>query len=216
MSAASAHDCLVPACDKLHNLRCINSELRAGHDTFGMLNAGAAEQIWNFSALTAVFEAAAGSVVATLDKGIVEMGSATLVGLRLLGAELLRLMRCHVGKYAADDAAVSNQSDALDLAAALVKLSRLVPVKAVPVCSMGFVAGSVSQRVARLLAWDEASKARRVRVRTWFVIPFAVAAATSASVAPVARTFAPASRNAVAIPSPIPDVPPITTAVLPA
>ena len=40
---------------------------------------------------------------------------------------------------------------------------------------MGFVAGSVSQRVTRLLAWDEASKARRVRIRTWFLIPFAIA-----------------------------------------
>jgi Zn-dependent protease with chaperone function len=78
-------------------------------------------------------------------------------------------------ELAADDAAVSNQSDALDLAAALVKLSCLVPVKAPPVFSTGFVAGSISQRVARLLDWDEASKSRRVRVRTWFVIPPAVA-----------------------------------------
>jgi Zn-dependent protease with chaperone function len=77
-------------------------------------------------------------------------------------------------ELAADDAAVSNQRDALDLAAALVKLSSLVPVKA-PVCSTGFVAGSISQRVAFLLDWDEASQSRRVRIRTWFVIPFAVA-----------------------------------------
>ncbi len=75
---------------------------------------------------------------------------------------------------AADDAAVSNQRDALDLAAALVKLSRLVP-KAPPLCSAGFVAGSVSERVACLLEWDEASKSRRVRIRTWFVMPFLVA-----------------------------------------
>jgi Zn-dependent protease with chaperone function len=78
-------------------------------------------------------------------------------------------------ELAADDAAVSNQSDALDLAAALVKLSCLVPVKAPPVFSTGFVAGSISQRVARLLDWDEASKSRRVRVRAWFVIPPVVA-----------------------------------------
>jgi Zn-dependent protease with chaperone function len=78
-------------------------------------------------------------------------------------------------ELAADDAAVSNQRDALDLAAALVKLSRLVPVKAPPACTTGFVGGSVSQRVERLLVWDEASKARRVRVRTWFIIPPAVA-----------------------------------------
>ncbi len=78
-------------------------------------------------------------------------------------------------ELAADDAAVSNQRDALDLAAALVKLSRLVPVKAPPACTTGFVGGAVSQRVERLLVWDEASKARRVRVRTWFIIPPAVA-----------------------------------------
>jgi Zn-dependent protease with chaperone function len=77
-------------------------------------------------------------------------------------------------ELAADDAAVSDQRDALDLAAALVKLSRLVPVKDPPACT-GFVAGSVCERVARLLDWDEASKSRRVRVRTWFIIPPAVA-----------------------------------------
>lgn len=86
-------------------------------------------------------------------------------------------------ELAADDAAVSNQCDAVDLAAALVKLSRLLPVEDAPVCSMGFVAGSLSQRVARLLTWDEASKARRVRIRTWFLVPFAVAASLLVSIA---------------------------------
>jgi hypothetical protein len=78
-------------------------------------------------------------------------------------------------ELAADDAAVTNQRDALDLAAALVKLSRLVPVKAPPVFSAAFVAGSITQRVASLLDWDEANQSRRVHIRTWFVVPFAVA-----------------------------------------
>jgi hypothetical protein len=86
-------------------------------------------------------------------------------------------------ELAADDAAVSNQSDAVDLAAALVKLSRLVPVEATPVCSVNFVTGSLSQRVALLLAWDEASKARRVRVRTWFVVPLVVATSLLVTIA---------------------------------
>jgi beta-lactamase regulating signal transducer with metallopeptidase domain len=86
-------------------------------------------------------------------------------------------------ELAADDAAASNQCDAIDLAAALVKLSRLVPVEVLPVCAMGFAAGSLSQRVARLLAWDEASKARRVRIRTWFVIPPMVALSLLVSIA---------------------------------
>jgi Zn-dependent protease with chaperone function len=86
-------------------------------------------------------------------------------------------------ELAADDAAVSNLWDAVDLAAALVKLSRLVPVEAAPVCAAGFVAGSLSKRVAQLLAWDEASKERRVRVRTWFVVPLVVATSLLTTIA---------------------------------
>jgi hypothetical protein len=86
-------------------------------------------------------------------------------------------------ELAADDAAVSSQSDAVDLAAALVKLSRLVPVAATPVCAVGFVTDSLSRRVATLLAWDEASKARRVHIRTWFVVPLVVAASLFVTIA---------------------------------
>ena len=86
-------------------------------------------------------------------------------------------------ELAADDAAVSNQRDALDLAGALVKLSRLLPVKAAPTCSTAFVAGSISERVAFLLDWDEANKSRRVHIRSWFVIPFAVAVSLLVSIA---------------------------------
>jgi len=73
-------------------------------------------------------------------------------------------------ELAADDAAVSNLNDAVDLAAALVKLSRLVPVEAAPVCTVGFVTGSVSVRVARLLAWEEACKAPPTRSRSWYAV----------------------------------------------
>ena len=86
-------------------------------------------------------------------------------------------------ELAADDAAVSNQRDALDLAGALVKVSRLVPVKAAPACSTAFVASSISERVAFLLDWDKASKSRRVHIRTWFLIPFAVAVSLLMTVA---------------------------------
>lgn len=79
-------------------------------------------------------------------------------------------------ELAADDAAVSNQSDAVDLAAALVKLSRLVPIEAAPVCTVGFVTGSISARVARLLAWGEASKAQPMRIHLWYAIPPVLAA----------------------------------------
>jgi len=59
----------------------------------------------------------------------------------------------------------------LDLAAALIKLSRLVPVEAAPAISMGLLhAGSISARVARLLAWDE-NKAHGVRTLHWYALP---------------------------------------------
>jgi Zn-dependent protease with chaperone function len=76
-------------------------------------------------------------------------------------------------ELAADDAAVANLDDAVDLAAALVKLSRLLPVEAAPVCTVGFVTGSISVRVARLLAWNEAEagKAHATRIRAWCAIP---------------------------------------------
>jgi beta-lactamase regulating signal transducer with metallopeptidase domain len=76
-------------------------------------------------------------------------------------------------ELAADDAAVSNPDDAVDLAAALVKLSHLVPVEAVPICTVGFVTGSISARVARLLAWNEAEagKPQLMRIRAWYAIP---------------------------------------------
>jgi hypothetical protein len=76
-------------------------------------------------------------------------------------------------ELAADDAAVSNVDDAVDLAAALVKLSRLLPVESAPFCTVGFVTGSISARVARLLAWNEAEagKAQPMRIRLWCAIP---------------------------------------------
>jgi Zn-dependent protease with chaperone function len=79
-------------------------------------------------------------------------------------------------ELAADDAAVSDQSDALDLASALVKLSRLVPVEAAPACTVGFVTGSIRARIARLLAWDESGDSRQRRIPRWIAIPPVVVA----------------------------------------
>lgn len=74
-------------------------------------------------------------------------------------------------ELAADDAAVSDLGDALDLAAALVKLSRLLPVEAAPACTVGFVTGSIRARIARLLAWEEGSQERQCRIPRWLAIP---------------------------------------------
>jgi Zn-dependent protease with chaperone function len=79
-------------------------------------------------------------------------------------------------ELAADDAAASNLDDAVDLAAALVKLSRTVPIDATPIGTTGFVTGSTSARVVRLLAWNEARKGRQTPVRSWYAISPVVAA----------------------------------------
>jgi beta-lactamase regulating signal transducer with metallopeptidase domain len=61
-------------------------------------------------------------------------------------------------EMAADDAAVSSASEALDLAAAVIKLSRLSPLEPPAELTTALVhspAESVNVRVARLLAWTE-------------------------------------------------------------
>jgi Zn-dependent protease with chaperone function len=61
-----------------------------------------------------------------------------------------------VAEMAADDAAVSSFSDALDLAAALIKLSRFAPVQPSAELSTALLptsTGSLSTRVERLFAW---------------------------------------------------------------
>jgi beta-lactamase regulating signal transducer with metallopeptidase domain len=61
-------------------------------------------------------------------------------------------------EMAADDAAVSNASEALDLAAAVIKLSRLVPLELPVELTTALVHSpgqSVNARVERLIAWTE-------------------------------------------------------------
>jgi Zn-dependent protease with chaperone function len=61
-------------------------------------------------------------------------------------------------EMAADDAAVASAGDALDLASALIKLSRLGPVPAVAALTTSLVQGSnasLNSRVERLLAWQQ-------------------------------------------------------------
>jgi acyl-CoA dehydrogenase len=73
-------------------------------------------------ALTAVYEAGADAVVGPLDAGRIESGSATLVGLRLLAAEISRLARAH---GAADDAAVTTLLDDMDATSAVARGPKL-------------------------------------------------------------------------------------------
>jgi Zn-dependent protease with chaperone function len=82
-------------------------------------------------------------------------------------------------EFAADHAAISSRREAVDLAAALVKLSELAPVQASPAFTTGLADASMSihVRVERLLAWNE-SKVRGVRSYGWYVLPLFLAAVT--------------------------------------
>ncbi len=81
-------------------------------------------------------------------------------------------------EMAADDAAVSSAGDALDLAAALIKLSRLGPVEAAVDLTAALVhspASAMNARVERLIAWCEE---RRVPAQTrsaWYGVGAALA-----------------------------------------
>jgi Zn-dependent protease with chaperone function len=92
------------------------------------------------------------------------------------GMSQLEMAWAEGSELAADDAAVSSADDAVDLAAALVKLSRLVPVRAVPICTVGFVTGSVGLRVARLLEWGK-TRENRSRIPRWVPVSMLVATA---------------------------------------
>jgi beta-lactamase regulating signal transducer with metallopeptidase domain len=91
------------------------------------------------------------------------------------GMSKLETAWSQTAELAADDAAVSTVDDAVDLAAALVKLSRLLSVETAPVCTVGFVSGSIRTRVARLLAWDQAGKGSQDKLSPWYAVPPAVA-----------------------------------------
>jgi hypothetical protein len=90
-------------------------------------------------------------------------------------------------EMAADDAAVSSASEALDLAAALIKLSRLAPYKAPIELTAAVVSGPmpiISARIERLVAWNGAAQvAERDASPVW------TAAATIATIAALAISY---------------------------
>jgi Zn-dependent protease with chaperone function len=82
------------------------------------------------------------------------------------------------GEIAADDAAVANCGDALDLASALIKLSRLGPAPVPAVLTTGLVQSSntaLNFRVERLLAWQQAPADDSFPRFPKFVIPTTLA-----------------------------------------
>jgi beta-lactamase regulating signal transducer with metallopeptidase domain len=89
-------------------------------------------------------------------------------------------------EMAADDAAVSSVSEALDLAAAVIKLSRLAPLEAPAELTTALVhspAERVNARVERLIAWTEPRRDSRK-----FSFGYAVCAAVTV-VATLAITY---------------------------
>jgi Zn-dependent protease with chaperone function len=75
-------------------------------------------------------------------------------------------------EFAADEAAISNSDDAVDLASALIKLADLAPLQDLPAFTTGLVNSTalVKRRVQRLLDWDEAGS-RAVQRRGWLFLP---------------------------------------------
>lgn len=84
-------------------------------------------------------------------------------------------------ELAADDQAVTSVREALDLAAALIKLSRILPARLAPAFTMALVSGnsSLTLRVERLLAWEE-GRACRSTVFSSYIVPLACAALLAA------------------------------------
>jgi len=94
-------------------------------------------------------------------------------------------------EIAADDAAVSSANDALDLAAALIKLSRSLPSSSAPALTTALVhssAACLSARVERLSAWPQFSP-REVHRRPAFYASIAAGAVALALAYPTALTL---------------------------
>lgn len=107
---------------------------------------------------------------------------AILNGLPFPGMASLEESWLQASELAADDGAVSNRAEALDLAVALIKLARHFPRHAVPDLATGLVSsvGSITHRVQRLLAWKEPSAPNPYRwkfaVAVTLIAFFAIAA----------------------------------------
>ncbi|MBZ5705366.1 MAG: hypothetical protein LAN63_08435 [Acidobacteriia bacterium] len=92
------------------------------------------------------------------------------------GMKRLETAWSEASELAADDAAVSSFPDALDLAAALIKLSRFAPVQSAALATglLHTSVGSLSLRIERLFAWNSRPTAEG-RWRRWYAVPAAVA-----------------------------------------
>jgi beta-lactamase regulating signal transducer with metallopeptidase domain len=78
-------------------------------------------------------------------------------------------------EMAADDAAVSSFRDALDLAAALIKVSRLGPIQSSAELTTGLLHSStaLSVRIQRLFGWDKTQASQPASLRWRYALPTA-------------------------------------------
>ena len=95
------------------------------------------------------------------------------------GMRSLELAWLETTEMAADDAAVSSAGEALDLASALIKLSRLGPVEAPVNLTAAIVhnpASIMNTRVERLICWTEARRVPDRGGSLWYGVAAAAAA----------------------------------------
>lgn len=98
------------------------------------------------------------------------------------GMAALETAWLEASEMAADDAAVSSAGEALDLAAALIKLSRLGPVESPVDLTAALVhnpASVMNARVERLIAWSEERRAPRPLHAPWFGVGATLATAAA-------------------------------------
>jgi beta-lactamase regulating signal transducer with metallopeptidase domain len=103
------------------------------------------------------------------------------------GMHALEVAWLQATEMAADDAAVSTASEALDLAAALIKLSRLGSLPLAPDIATTLVhapLGSVNARIERLIAWNGQQKRSALSLS-----PLYMACVTLATLAAVVVTY---------------------------
>lgn len=104
------------------------------------------------------------------------------------GMRPLEMAWLEATEMAADDAAVTNTSEALDLAAALIKLSRLGPMESPAALTSALMTGvaAVNARVERLLAWKDD---RSVPASSFSLLYGLAAAFTTAGVFAVSYSY---------------------------
>jgi Zn-dependent protease with chaperone function len=97
----------------------------------------------------------------------------------LPGMSALEAAWSETAEMAADDAAVMNSREALDLASALIKLSRIAPAQATATLTVGLgqtPGSALNTRIERLVRWDETRLIKPARSFLDYGVPAAMAA----------------------------------------